>query len=39
MIINSGISRVVYKEGYPDPFTLELFAETGVLLERYGDED
>ena len=37
MIINSGIRRVVYKEGYPDPFTLELFAEAGVQLERYED--
>ena len=38
MIINSGIKRVIYKEGYPDPFTLELFAEAGVKLERYEDE-
>ena len=38
MIINSGIKRVIYKEGYPDPFTLELFAEAGVQLERYEDE-
>ena len=38
MIINSGIKRVIYKEGYPDPFTLELFAEAGVTLERYEDE-
>ena len=35
MIINSGIKRVIYKEGYPDPFTLELFAEAGVQLERF----
>ena len=38
MIINSGIKRVIYKEGYPDEFTLELFAEAGVKLERYEDE-
>ena len=38
MIINSGITRVVYREGYPDPFTLELFAEAGVRLEKYEDE-
>ena len=38
MIINSGIKRVVYKEGYPDPFTLELFAEAGVQLEKYEEE-
>ena len=35
MIINSGIRRVVYEQGYPDDFTLELFAEAGVALERY----
>ena len=34
-IINAGIKRVVYQEGYPDDFTLELFAEAGVKLERF----
>lgn len=35
MIINSGITRVVYKEGYPDEFSLELFAESGVQIEKF----
>lgn len=35
IIINSGISRVVYKEGYPDDFSLKLFEEAGVTLEKY----
>ncbi len=39
MIINSGISRVVYKEGYPDDFSLELFKQSGVKLERYEEEE
>ena len=30
MIINSGISRVVYAQGYPDKFAMELFSEAGV---------
>lgn len=34
LIINSGIKRVVYKEGYPDDFSLELFKEAGVELEQ-----
>jgi len=34
MIINSGIRRVVYKQGYPDDFSLELFKEAGVKVER-----
>lgn len=36
MIINAGIARVVYKEGYPDEFSLELLQEAGVKLEKYG---
>ena len=35
MIINAGISRVVYKEGYPDEFSLELFKEAGTKIEKY----
>jgi dCMP deaminase len=35
MIVNAGINRVVYEKGYPDKFTLEIFAEAGVLLEQY----
>lgn len=35
MIINSGIKRVVYQYGYPDDFSLELFAEAGVAIEKY----
>lgn len=30
MIINSGITKVIYKYGYPDVFSLELFEEAGV---------
>ncbi len=35
MIINAGIKRVVYKEGYPDEFSLQLFSESGVSVEKY----
>ena len=35
MIINSGINRIVYREPYPDPFSLELFEESGIVLEHY----
>ena len=38
MIVNSGIRRVVYQEGYPDDFSLEIFRESGVALERYAPE-
>ena len=37
MIINAGISRVVYKGGYPDEFSLRLFEEAGTKLEKFED--
>ncbi|MCD8201320.1 MAG: cytidine/deoxycytidylate deaminase family protein [Clostridia bacterium] len=39
IIINTGIRRVVYKEGYPDDFSMRLFDEAGVLVEKYTEED
>lgn len=35
IIINAGIKRVVYKEGYPDEFSMQLFDEAGVTVEKY----
>lgn len=35
MIINVGIKRVIYQQGYPDSFSLELFEQAGVKLERF----
>lgn len=37
MILNSGIKRVVYKNGYPDEFALELFKQSGVEIIKYSD--
>ncbi len=37
MIINSGIKRIVYKEGYPDDFSKRLFEECGIQVDRYDD--
>ena len=34
MIVNAGIRRVVYEQGYPDDFTHEIFGETGVQVEK-----
>lgn len=33
MIINAGISRVVYRYGYPDEFALRLFNEANVKID------
>lgn len=38
MIINAGIKRVVYKEGYPDDFSVRLFEEAGTKLEKFEEE-
>ena len=38
MIVNSGISRVVYGEGYPDEFAMQMFEMAGVRIERYEEE-
>ena len=35
MIINAGIKKVIYKEGYPDEFSLELFNASGVEVIKY----
>ena len=35
MIVNAGIKRVVYDEGYPDDFAVQMLGEGGVKLERY----
>ena len=34
LIINSGINRIVYKEDYPNEFSLELIKEAGIKLDQ-----
>lgn len=38
LIINAGIKKVIYKEGYPDDFSMEIFNEAGVQVIKYEDE-
>lgn len=35
MIINAGIIRVVYEEGYADQLAATMIAETGVAVDRF----
>ena len=35
MIINAGIKRVVYEEGYADQLSMEMVAESGLLVEKF----
>ena len=39
MIVNAGITRVVYKHGYPDEFAVQMLTEGGVQLERFIEEE
>lgn len=39
MIINAGIKRVVFKNGYPDEFSLELFKEANVQVHEFDKLD
>ncbi len=38
MIINSGISRIVYKYPYPDKFAQELLEEAGIECEQFKED-
>ncbi|MGN0771142.1 MAG: deoxycytidylate deaminase [Christensenellales bacterium] len=38
MIINAGISRVVYKHGYPDEFGMKMFEQAGVVVEKVAED-
>ncbi len=37
MLINAGITRVIYEGDYPDPFSLELFRDARMEVFRYLD--
>ena len=39
MIINSGIKRIVYRNGYPDEFSLELLREADVEIDQLPAEE
>ncbi len=35
MIVNSGVSRLVYKYPYPDAFSQQILAESNLIVEQY----
>lgn len=37
MIINSGIKRVVFRDGYPDEFSVEMFDNAGLKVEKFAE--
>ncbi len=39
MLINAGISKVIYREGYPDWLAKEIAKEAGLPLVQFSQED
>jgi len=39
MLINAGILRIVYEEGYPDSLSEEMIEEAGIETQRFGEVD
>ncbi len=37
MIINAGIKRIVYKEGYPDKFARDILKEAGIKVIKFSE--
>ncbi len=37
IIINTGIKEIIFKEGYPDDFSLEILKEAGIKLTKFSD--
>ncbi|NLC31751.1 MAG: cytidine deaminase [Clostridiales bacterium] len=37
ILLNAGITRIVYEQGYPDDFSLEILSEAGMLLQKYSE--
>jgi dCMP deaminase len=35
MIINAGIQRVVYEDGYADALAKEMLKESGIKIEKF----
>jgi len=35
MLLNAGVTEVIYAEGYPDTLSAELLAESGILVRQF----
>jgi len=39
MIINAGIEKVFYADGYPDELSHELIIESGILVQKVDNDE
>lgn len=37
MLINAGVIKIVYKEGYPDEFSRDILQEAGLEVKKFGE--
>lgn len=37
MIINAGVKKIVFLEGYPDALSVEMLGESGIEVRSFGD--
>lgn len=37
MLLNAGVSEIVFREGYPDGLALELLQESGITVRKLGE--
>ena len=37
MLINAGISEIIYRDPYPDPLAMELLEESGIKLRIFSE--
>jgi dCMP deaminase len=35
MIINAGVKRIIFEEGYPDQLAAEMLKESGITVTQY----
>jgi len=38
ILINSGITEIVYRTGYPDNLSVDLLAETNIKVRNFSEE-
>jgi dCMP deaminase len=39
MLINAGVIKIVYKEGYPDEFSKDILKEAGLEVKKFGKDE
>jgi dCMP deaminase len=39
LIINAGIKKICYRDGYADPMAMEMFKEAGVEVVKINADD